>query len=106
VYVKGDPKGTVQHLHGLWYAQTADGTDCGACNRRCDAVRAVLRATDPELVARVVEDLGRQLAEHDEPARPCTTCGGTCRWSDDAWCCVDCGDEWSVDAGPQYAILT
>lgn len=34
--------------------------------------------------------------------RRCTTCGGDCHWSDDAWTCTACGDEWGFDHDPKY----
>ena len=33
----------------------------------------------------------------------CASCHGSCRWSDDAWVCRKCGDEWYPDHGAEYA---
>lgn len=33
----------------------------------------------------------------------CAVCNGLCFWSEDAWVCTKCGDEWYPDHGPEYA---
>lgn len=35
-------------------------------------------------------------------SRKCSSCDGDCIWSDDAWTCTACGDEWSIDHDPKY----
>lgn len=49
--------------------------------------------------------LARQAADRFVYVRPCASCGGGCLWTEDAWVCRRCGDEWYPDSGEPYNLL-
>lgn len=107
VCVNGQCRGIVTSRGiGQWYQSGPRVTDMaqGHYQSRSYAVRALLVRTDPDLVRRALDHINLQLAAANASTRPCTTCDGVCRWIEDCWTCISCGDEWSPDAGPVYAV--
>lgn len=79
---------------GLADGQTADGVTIDH--------RGVFSPGSGWLELVLVDEEGVEMSK--EPKAKCSSCGGTCLWVDDSWVCKRCGDEWSPEHGPEYAI--